>query len=91
MLTLKVKDRSLCLMYVYDLNAVSEYSAFVDYVDDALQRIGSEESTILLRDFNERNGTNKETWKGVIGRHEDRVFNENSRYLLHLCYSNELL
>ena len=51
-LKLKVKDRSLCLLQVYALNAVSEYQTFVDDVKDALRRVGSTESTIILGDFN---------------------------------------
>ena len=63
------------LLQMCAFNAVSKYQAFVDDVNKALQRVGSTESTILLRDFNAHIGTNSETWKGVIGRHEDPVFN----------------
>ena len=58
-------------------NAVSEYQAFVDDVNDALRRVGSTESTILLGDFNAHTGTDSETWKSVIGKHADPAFNEN--------------
>ena len=85
MLKLKVKDRSLCVLQVYAPNVISECQAFVDDVNNALQRVGSTESTILLGDFNAHIGT----WKGVIGRHGDSVFNENGRYLLQLCCSNK--
>ena len=61
MLKLKVKDRSLFLLHVYAPNAVSEYQAFVDDVNNALQRVGSTESTILLGKFNARTGTDSET------------------------------
>ena len=68
---------------MHAFNAVSEYQAFVDNDNDALQqRIGSTESTILLRDFNAHIGTDSETRKGVIGRYGDPAFNENGRYLL---------
>ena len=87
MLKLKVKDRSLCLLQVYAPNAVSEHPAFVDDVNDALQRVGSTESTIRLGDFNAHIGTDNETWKGVDGRHGDPAFNENGWYLLQLCCS----
>ena len=40
MLKLKVKDWSLCLLQVYAPNAASKYQAFVDDVNDALQRLG---------------------------------------------------
>ena len=71
-------------------NAVSEYQAFVDDVNDALQRVGSTESTILFGDFNAHIETDSETRKGVIGRQGDPAFNENGRYLLQLCCSNGL-
>ena len=87
MLKLKVKDRSLCLLQVFALNAVNEYQAFVDNVNDALRIT---EYTILLRDFNAHIGTGSETRKGVIGRCVDPTFNENGRYLLHLSCSNWL-
>ena len=88
MLTLKIKYRSLCLLQVYAPNTVSEYQVFVDEVNDALQRVRSTESIILLGDFNAHIGTDSETWKGVIGRHGDPAFNENGQYSLQLCCSN---
>ena len=54
---------------MYALNAVSKYQAFVDDVNEARQRIGSTESTILLGDFNTPIGTDNETWKGMFSRH----------------------
>ena len=75
---------------MYATNVVSKYEAFVDNFNNALNRIGSAESTILLGDFYEHIGTDNETWKGVIGKHGDPVLNENSRYLLQLCCSNRL-
>ena len=62
----------------------------MDDVNDALQRVGATESTILLGDFNAHIGTDSETWKGVIGGHGDPAFNKNGRYLLQLCCSNGL-
>ena len=50
----------------YTPNAVSKYQVFVDDVNDALQRVGSTESTILLVNFNAHIGTDSETWIGVI-------------------------
>ena len=82
MLKLQVKDRSQCLLQMYAPNASSKYQAFVDDVNNALEREGSTESTILLGDFNAHIG------KGVIGRHRDPAFNENGRYLLQLCCSS---
>ena len=63
---------------MYTPNAASEYQASVDDVNDALQRVGSTESAILL---NAHIGTDSESCKDVIGRHEDPALNENGRYL----------
>ena len=57
---------------------VSEYYVIVEDVDDVLYRVGSTESTILLRDFNAHFRTDNKTWKGVIGRHGDQAFNETA-------------
>ena len=81
------KKWSLCLICP---NAVSEYQAFVNDVNDVLQKVGSAESTILFGDFNARIRTDNETWKGVIGGLGGPAFNENGRYLLQLCSSNGL-
>ena len=51
MLKLRVKDWSLRLLQVYAPNAVIEYQAFVDDVNDALQRLGSTESALLFVGF----------------------------------------
>ena len=71
-------------------NDVCEYQACVDDVNDALQRVGSTESTILLGDFNAHIGTDNKTWKGMIDKHGHPTFNENGQYLLQLCSSNGL-
>ena len=90
MLKLKVLDRSLCLLQVYAPNATSEYQAFVDEVNDALLRVSAAESTVLMGDFNAHVGTDTDTWKGMIGKHEVTGLNENGRNLLQLCCSNGL-
>ena len=51
MLKLKVKERSLCLLQVHAPNAVSDYQAFVNDVNDALQRVRSTKSTIHFGGF----------------------------------------
>ena len=50
-LKLNVKDRSLCLLQVYAPDVVSDHQSFVNDVNDALQRVGSTESTILFGEF----------------------------------------
>ena len=75
---------------MYAPDAVSEYQAFVVDVNDALQRLGSAESTTLLKNFNALIETDNKMWKGVIGIHGSPAQNKNGRYLLHLCCSNGL-
>jgi len=89
-LKLKVENQSICLLKVYAPNAMSEYQAFVDEVNDALLRVSPSESIVLVGDFNAHIGTDTETWKGVIERHGVPGLNENGRYLLQLCCSNGL-
>ena len=69
---LKVEDRLLCLCRCMTPNGVSEYQAFVNDVNDALQRVGSTESLNLLEDFNVHIGADNEAWKSVIGWHENQ-------------------
>ena len=90
MLKLKVLDRSLCPLQVYAPNATSEFKTFVDDVNDALLRGSATESTVLTGDFNTCVETDTDTWKSVIGKHRVTGLNENGRYLLQLCCSNEL-
>ena len=61
MMKFKVKDRQICILQVYVPNGNSEYQAFVDDINYALQRVGSAKFTIFLRDFNEYFGTDNET------------------------------
>ena len=65
---------------MYALNAVSEYQAFVDDVNDALQKVRSTKSTIFFGDFNAHIGTDSETWKGIIGRQNRSSSDLQSRY-----------
>ena len=87
MLKLKVKDRLLCLLQLYAPNAVREYQAFVDDVNDALQRVRSTESTIfsgILTHTLEQTAKHGKAW--LI----DPASNENGWYLLQFYCSNGL-
>ena len=59
------------------LQCCERISGLCGRCNNALQRVGSTESAILLRDFNAHIGTNNEALKGVIGRHVDPAFKEN--------------
>ena len=52
---------------MYTPNAVSEYQAFVNDVNDALQKVGSTKSTILLGNMLVDEGVSGvvETWKNT--------------------------
>ena len=52
---------------MYAPNPVSKYQAFVNVVNNALQRVGSTESIILSGDFNAHVGIDNETWEGMAG------------------------
>ena len=80
----------MLIFQLYDPIAVRKYQAIVNDANDAIQRVRSRESTILLRDFNAHIGTDIESWKGVIGRHRDPALNENGRYFLQLRCSNSI-
>ena len=47
MLKPKVKDRPLHILQVYDPKTVNECQVFVNDANDALQKVGSTESTIF--------------------------------------------
>ena len=49
MLKLKAKDRSLCLLQICTHNAVSDYQAFVDDANNALQRVTQQNQQFFWR------------------------------------------
>jgi len=88
-LKLKVKNQPICLLQVYAPNAVSEYHAFVDEVNDALLRVSPSESTVFIG-ISTHTLVQTRNMKAVIERHEVPGLNENGRYLLQLCCNNGL-
>ena len=48
MLKCRVLDRSLCLLQIYAPNAMSEYQAFMEEVNDTLLRVSPTESAVLM-------------------------------------------
>ena len=72
MLTLKILDRSLCLLHVYAPSATSECQAFVDEVIDILLLVLRIEFTVLM---GRRVARNSQWWgavRGVWGRSPQR-------------------
>ena len=58
---------------------------YSDDVNDALLRVSTTESTLLMEDFNTHVGTDTDMWKDVIGKHGVTGLNENGRYLLQVA------
>ena len=88
MLRLKLLCRSLCLMRVYSLN--SSAHTVIPGGNYALRRFKTNESTILLGDFNAHVANDALVWKSVISQHGDADINDNGRLLLQLCCNNAL-
>ena len=90
LLKVRLQKRSVCILQVYAPNACKQYQPFLDEVSDALQKVTSSESIILLDDFNAHVGTDNMTWNGVIGKHGDPHTNVNGKGLLQFCATNGL-
>ena len=60
-LKLSLQKRSLCILQVYTPNTEAQYQPFLDDVRVALQQVTSEESIVLLDDFNAHVGTDEKT------------------------------
>ena len=82
-------NRSLCLLQVY-APMLRVNIRLCGWVNNALLRISSTESTVLMGDFNAHVGSDTDTWKGVIRKHGVTGLNENGRYLFQLCCSEGL-
>ena len=59
----------MCLLQIYLPNDTSEYQAFEDEINDAFFQLSPTGFTVLIENFSSYVGTNKDTWKGVIGKH----------------------
>jgi hypothetical protein len=85
---LKLQKTNLTLVQVYAPNLEADYAAFLDEVDDALQRVADTESVLIMGDFNAHVGSDSQTWSGVIGRNGDPDLNANGVKLLDFCCGN---
>jgi len=90
MFRLTLLGRSLCFIQVYGPNANALCLKLVEEISYALRRIKTNESTMLLGDFNTYFGIDAGMWKGVIDRHLDAAVNDYERLLLQLCCNNGL-
>ena len=57
LLSLRLPERSMCILQVYAPNAETKYQPFLDKVCVALQKVPFSESIVLLDDFNPHVGT----------------------------------
>ncbi|XP_055715158.1 uncharacterized protein LOC129809374 [Phlebotomus papatasi] len=83
---IKLERSSLAVLQVYAPNASSEYPAFLDEVEEVLNKASSEaDSVVLFGDFNAHVGVDSDTWRGVIGKNGDKSENPNGKMLLDFC------
>lgn len=75
----------LTVVSVYAPNSISEYPAFMDSLGWVLQKAPTEDSIVLLTDFNPRVGNNGDTWRGVIGWNSLSDLNSSSALILDFC------
>ena len=76
------RRKSAYVMRANDPNASALQSEFVNETSDVLCRVTTNESTILLSNFNAHVWNGAGVWKGVIGRHDDTDINDNGKILL---------
>ena len=90
LLNLRLQKRSVCILQVYAPNIKSQYEAFPEEVEVALEKATSSEFLVLLGDCNAHAGIDNATWKGVIGPRGDPDINKNGKCLLQFCATNGL-
>ena len=64
---------------------------FYDELDSVISAATRTDKLNLLGDFNAREGTNHQTWEGVIGSEGVGKCNSNGLLLLRKCAEHELL
>jgi len=66
MFRLKLLGRSLCFIQAYGPNSSVLYPKFVKEITEVPRRVKTNESTILLGNFNAEVGNNARVWRVVI-------------------------
>uniref|UniRef100_A0A8C6KWE7 Endonuclease/exonuclease/phosphatase domain-containing protein n=1 Tax=Nothobranchius furzeri TaxID=105023 RepID=A0A8C6KWE7_NOTFU len=89
-LRLRVGERVLTIVCAYGPNISSENPPFLESLGEVLDSASSEDSVVLLGDFNAHVGNDSLTWRGVIGRKGPPDLNSSSVSLLDFCASRSL-
>lgn len=84
------EGKNLAIVQAYAPNAVAEYTAFLDDLEQGFARVQASESLMLLGDFNAHVGSDTDTWHGVIGKHGAPDLNPSGELLLDFCANHAL-
>ncbi|KAK3505725.1 hypothetical protein QTP70_020346, partial [Hemibagrus guttatus] len=89
-LCLRAGDRCLTVVSAYGPNGSVDYPTFLETLRGVLEGAPTEDSIVLLGDFNAHVGNNSDTWRGMIGRNGPPDLNSSGVLLLDFCASHSL-